>query len=251
MATKFANANNSAMNSSVVSESVALETNYSLYLIDSDQVSYCRFCSKAVVHHADFNFKHRLFVIETNEDLKSFLDKAVAAFPSSQGHPHYPFLREVSDRSVSGDLNFKSDFGTTIEAFQHFSTDISLTNCEPGICNLTHIKYNKYPWMHITLNLENCQSCIFQEQNIYQEVQDYSPSYIPSWQLLEDSEPACTSVFRLQQDAPWTKNFHRFCHTCKRRRLLRGSYTRGIRKLWLELYSDPFCSCSFLCLSGF
>ena len=39
MVTKFASVSKGVMNNSVVAQSISLETNYSLYLIDSDQVS--------------------------------------------------------------------------------------------------------------------------------------------------------------------------------------------------------------------
>ena len=106
--------------------------------------------------------------------------------------------------------------------------------------------------MHVTLNLDNCGSCAFQKDNIFEDIEDFSPTYIPSWRPLEDApEKACSSVFRLQKDTPWTREFRRVCHCCKRRRLLRGSYTLGLRRLWTELYTLPFCTCPFACLSGF
>ena len=240
------------MTDSIAAQSIGLETNYSLYLIDSSSVSYCRFCQKATTYNPDFGSKHRLFNIDTNEDLKDFLDKAITAFPSCQTHPHYRFLREVSSTVISGRLNFRQDFGSLEEAFQHFSCDISLSHCEPRICNLTHIRYNNRPWMNITLNLENCSVCTFSKDNLYEDLQDFSPTYIPSWLPLEDAKvPPCASVFRLQKDKPWTSDFVRTCPTCKRRRLLRTAYTLGLRKLWSELYTLPFCTCGFSCFSGF
>ena len=234
-------------------QSQSLEQNHSLYLIDTNSVIYCRFCEKVVVFHANFESKHRLFVIDTNEDLANFLDQAVTAFPSSVSHPHYRSLREASSYRISGPLRFKEDFGTLLEGFSHLATDISLSECEPSICNLTHIKFNKRPWSHLTLNLDNCHTCEYSKENsIFGDIQDFSPSFIPSWRPTEAAkEPPCASVFRLQNDLPWRKDFHRTCHHCKRRRLLRSSYTLGIRKLWQELYSIPFCTCPFHCFGGF
>ena len=228
-----------------------VEQNYSLFLIDSKNVSYCRWCQRAVVHSARFDSRHRLFTINQSKDLAVYLGQALTAFPSSIHHPHFITLKEAADTRISRRLKFKDDFGTLLEAFAHFSIDLSLSECEPNVCNLIHIKFNQRPSLHLSLNLDNCSGCTV-ANDTYANVEDYSACKIPSWRPKEVAkEPACSIAFRLQQDIPWTKDFIRDCYACKRRRLLRSEYTLGLRRLWTSYYSEAFCTCSFECFGGF
>ena len=226
---------------------------FNLYLIDCKGVIFCRFCEKASVFKPEFTAKHRLFTIDSNGDLADFLKKAKDSFPSVVSHPHYGYLSELSSRTVSGPLQFKDDLGTNFEAFSHLALDLALSECEPHSCHLTHVKFNRYPWLSATLNLENCSDCLYKKDNkIVEEVQDYNSKYIPSWRPLEVSpEPACSSVFHIQLEKAWKRPFTPVCHCCKLRRIQRSSYCLGLAKLWTNFYTKPFCTCSFSCFGSF
>ena len=229
-------------------------SNQSLYLVDTNTVAYCEFCKNVAAFHSSFEARHRLFVINTNSDLANFVSQSVKSFPSATSHPHFRFLEEASSRQIWGPLNFRSDLGSLLEAVTHYCIDLTLSPCEPDVCNLTHIRVNKRKWLHLTLNLENCSSCAQSQESIYRgRLEDFSASFIPSWAPKEASRtPACSTLLRLQPDSTWTTDFHRTCPSCKRRRLLRTEYTLGLRTLWSRYYSeDPFCSCPFACFAAF
>ena len=229
-------------------------SNQSLYLIDTNTVAYCEFCRNVAAFHSSFEARHRLFVINTNSDLANFVSKSVKSFPSATSHPHFRFLEEASSRQIWGPLNFRSDLGSLLEAVTHYCIDLTLSPCEPDVCNLTHIRVNKRKWLHLTLNLENCSSCAQSQESIYRgRLEDFSASFIPSWAPKEAAKtPACSTLLRLQPDSTWTTDFHRTCPSCKRRRLLRTEYTLGLRNLWSKYYSEePFCSCPFACFAAF
>ena len=229
-------------------------SNQSLYLIDTDTVAYCEFCRNVAAFHSSFETRHRLFVIDTNSDLASFLSKSVKSFPSATSHPHFRFLEEASSRRIWGPLNFRNDLGSLLEAVTHYCTDLTLSPCEPDVCNLAHIRVNKRKWLHLTLNLDNCSSCAWNQEHIYRgRLENFGASFIPSWAPKEAAKtPACSTLLRLQPDSTWTTDFHRTCPSCKRRRLLRTEYTLGLRTLWSRYYSeDTFCSCPFACFAAF
>ena len=231
------------------SQARSLEQPSSLHLIDCEGVSFCQFCEQVVVFRPDFTAKHRLFKIDTNEDLAEYLKLAREAFASVTEHPHWNLLIEATSRPVTGPLEFKADLGTHLEAFSHLAIDLSLNPCEPNSCHLTHLKFNKHPWLNLTLNLENCSSCLYKkDNNIGDNVQDYNEKYIPSWRPREAAEqPPCSSEFRLQLDRNWRKPFTPRCHCCKLRRLRRSSYCVGLAELWTKFYTTPFCVCPFGC----
>jgi hypothetical protein len=229
-------------------------SNQSLYLIDTNTVAYCEFCRNVAAFHSSFETRHRLFVIDTNSDLASFLSKSVKSFPSATSHPHFRFLEEASSRRIWGPLNFRSDLGSLLEAVTHYCTDLTLSPCEPDVCNLAHIRVNKRKWLHLTLNLDNCSSCAWNQEHIYRgRLENFGASFIPSWAPKEAAKtPACSTLLRLQPDSTWTTDFHRTCPSCKRRRLLRTEYTLGLRTLWSRYYSEnTFCSCPFACFAAF
>ena len=216
----------------------------SLYLIDTNSVAYCEFCQNVAAYHPSFEAKHRLFQINTNGDLATFLSKSVKSFPSAVTHPHFRLLEEASSPQIWGQLKFKDDLGTLLEAIAHYSIDLTLSECEPNVCNLTHVRFNKRNWLHLTLNLENCSACALSKESVYKEkLEDYGSSFVPSWRPKEAAkESACAIVLRLQPHLTWKRDFHRQCHSCKRRRLLRTEYTLGLRTLWAKLYTEtePF-----------
>ena len=229
-------------------------SNQSLYLIDTNTVAYCEFCRNVAAFHSSFETRHRLFVIDTNSDLASFLSKSVKSFPSATSHPHFRFLEEASSRRIWGPLNFRNDLGSLLEAVTHYCTDLTLSPCEPDVCNLAHIRVNKRKWLHLTLNLDNCSSCAWNQEHTYRgRLENFGASFIPSWAPKEAAKtPACSTLLRLQPDSTWTTDFHRTCPSCKRRRLLRTEYTLGLRTLWSRYYSEStFCSCPFACFAAF
>ena len=229
-------------------------SNQSLYLIDTNSVAYCEFCRNVAAFHPNFETRHRLFVINTNSDLASFLSNSVKNFPSAVSHPHFRLLEEASSPRIWGPLKFRSDLGSLLEAITHYLIDLTLSPCEPNVCNLTHVRFNKRSWLHLTLNLDNCSSCALSQESIYKEkLEDFGVSFIPSWRPKEAAKtPACSTLLRLQPHLTWTTDFHRKCYSCKRRRLLRTEYTLGLRTLWSKYYTEePFCSCPFACFAGF
>ena len=227
-------------------------SNFNLYLIDCKGVIYCRFCERPAVFTPDFTSSHRLFTIDSNGDLADFLKKAKSCFPSVSSHPHFDYLSELSSTTISGPLQFKLDLGSNLEALSHLALDLSLSECEPGQCHLTHVKFNRYPWLSATLNLENCSTCLFKKDNsIVEDVQDYNSKYIPAWRPSEANlNPPCSSVFHVQLEKEWRRPFTPICHCCKLRRVQRSSYCIGLAKLWSNFYTKPFCTCAFACFGN-